>query len=69
MITLDPRVDDRHGDPGAGIIHGLAPAADLVSVRVLGPDNKGKGQIFAAGLEWAIADGATVANLSLSSRS
>ncbi|HEY7937046.1 MAG TPA: S8 family serine peptidase [Candidatus Limnocylindrales bacterium] len=58
-----------HGTACAGIIHGLAPAADLVSVRVLGPDNKGKGQIFAAGLEWAIAEGATVANLSLSSRS
>ena len=58
-----------HGTACAGIIHSLAPAADLVSVRVLGPDNRGKGAIFAAGLEWAIREGATVANLSLSSRS
>jgi subtilisin family serine protease len=58
-----------HGTACAGIIHSLAPAADLISVRVLGPDNKGKGAIFAAGLEWAIGAGATVANLSLSSRS
>ncbi len=58
-----------HGTACAGIIHALAPAADLVSVRVLGPDNRGKGVIFAAGLEWAIGQGATVANLSLSSRS
>lgn len=58
-----------HGTACAGIIHALAPAADLVSVRVLGPDNRGKGAIFAAGLEWAIERGASVVNLSLSSRS
>jgi subtilisin len=58
-----------HGTACAGIIHALAPAADLVSVRVLGPDNRGKGAIFAAGLEWAIEQGASVVNLSLSSRS
>ncbi len=58
-----------HGTACAGIIHGLAPAADLVSVRVLGPDNRGKGIVFAAGLDWAIGQGAGVMNLSLSSRS
>jgi subtilisin len=58
-----------HGTACAGIIHALAPAAELISVRVLGPDNRGKGAIFAAGLEWAIGEGATVVNLSLSSRS
>ena len=58
-----------HGTACAGIIHGLAPGADIISVRVLGPDNRGKGTIFAAGLEWAIANGASVVNLSLSSKS
>ena len=58
-----------HGTACAGIIHGLAPAARLLSVRVLGADNRGKGQAFAAGLEWAIDAGASIINLSLSSRS
>jgi subtilisin family serine protease len=58
-----------HGTACAGIVHALAPAAELVSVRVLGPDNRGKGAIFATGLEWAIERGASVVNLSLSSRS
>jgi subtilisin family serine protease len=58
-----------HGTACAGIVHGFAPDADLVSVRVLGPDNRGKGAAFAAGLEWAIRRGASVVNLSLSSKS
>jgi subtilisin family serine protease len=58
-----------HGTACAGIVHGLAPSAELLSIRVLGPDNRGKGAAFAAGLEWAIAEGAGVINLSLSSRS
>jgi len=58
-----------HGTACAGIIHSISPGADLVSVRVLGPDNRGKGIVFAAGLDWAIALGAGVMNLSLSSKS
>jgi len=58
-----------HGTACASIIHALAPEAALLSVRVLGSDNRGKGIAFAAGLEWAIDQGATVINLSLSSRS
>ena len=58
-----------HGTACAGIIHALAPKATLVSVRVLGADNRGKGLAFAAGLDWAIRRGASVVNLSLSSRS
>lgn len=58
-----------HGTACAGIIHAIAPGADLVSVRVLGPDNRGKGLVFAAGLDWAIGQGASVVNLSLSSKS
>ena len=58
-----------HGTACASIIHGLAPGAAIVSVRVLGPDNRGKGAAFAAGLQWAIEHGADVVNLSLSSKS
>jgi subtilisin len=58
-----------HGTACAGIIHGLAPGAELLSIRVLGPDNRGKGVVFAAGLDWAIEQGASVVNLSLSSKS
>jgi subtilisin family serine protease len=71
LVVDDPEAIDvvGHGTACAGIIHGLAPDAELVSVRVLGPDNKGKGAPFAAGLEWAIDEGASVVNLSLSSKS
>jgi len=71
VVVDDPEASDLvgHGTACAGIIHGLAPAADLISIRVLGPDNKGKGAAFAAGLEWAIDQGADVVNLSLSSKS
>lgn len=57
-----------HGTACAGVIHGLAPEADLVSVRVLGADNKGSGLAFATGLDWVIERGIEVANLSLSSK-
>jgi subtilisin len=58
-----------HGTACGGIIVGLAPEVELVSVRVLGADLRGKGAAFLAGLEWAIARGVEVANLSLSSKS
>lgn len=68
---VDDQRDDLfgHGTACGGIILGLAPAVELVSVRVLGSDLRGKGPAFAAGLEWAIAHGCRVANLSLSSKS
>ena len=71
QVRDDPEAIDvvGHGTACAGIVHGLAPAAALVSVRVLGPDNRGKGIVFAAGLDWAIEAGAGVVNLSLSSKS
>jgi subtilisin family serine protease len=71
-----PRVVDDH-DPGdpvghgtacAGIVHALAPAAQLVSVRVLGADNRAPGVLFAAAIEWLVEERIQIANLSLSSR-
>ena len=69
-VVADEAIDPvGHGTACAGIIHALAPKAELVSVRVLGADNRGKGLAFARGLDWAIQRGASVVNLSLSSRS
>jgi subtilisin family serine protease len=58
-----------HGTACGGIILGMAPDVDLVSIRVLGADLRGKGTAFAAGLEWAIDQKIDVLNLSLSSKS
>jgi subtilisin len=55
-----------HGTACAGIIRRAAPASAIASVRVLGARLSGKGEAFAAGLRWAIASGARVVNLSLS---
>ena len=55
-----------HGTACAGIIRRTAPDAALWSVRVLGSRLTGKGRVFAAGLRWAIKEGAQVVNLSLS---
>jgi subtilisin len=58
-----------HGTACAGIVHAIAPGAELVSVRVLGPNNRAKGHSFAAAIEWVVGQGIGIANLSLSSRS
>ncbi len=55
-----------HGTACAGIVRSIAPDAHISSVRVLGTTNRGSGQIVAAGLRWAIEQGYTVVNLSLS---
>ena len=58
-----------HGTACAGIVAAMAPGADLVSIRVLGSDNRGKGRAVAAAVDWAVTQGIQVVNLSLSSRS
>ena len=58
-----------HGTACGAIILSLAPEVELVSIRVLGADLRGKGTAFAAGLEWAIEQQLPVCNLSLSSKS
>jgi subtilisin family serine protease len=56
-----------HGTACAGIVRSITPGCSLTSVKILGPDLTGRGAIFVAGLRWAIASGAQVCNLSLSS--
>lgn len=66
IYDLAPHGDDfGHGTACAGIVHALAPEAELYSVKVLGPRLAGKGAVFAAGLAWAIDNGMHVCNLSL----
>ena len=55
-----------HGTACAGIIHRIAPQAELYSVRVLGKDLTAQAKQFATGLRWAIEEKMDVVNLSLS---
>lgn len=68
VVAVEGRHDDLygHGTACAAIIRMLAPEVELYSVRVLGERLTGKVAVFAAGLEWALANGVHVANLSLS---
>jgi subtilisin len=61
-----PRDLAGHGTACAGIIHSIAPDAEIYSVRVLGSDMRGRAIQFAAGLDWAIENDMQVVNLSLS---
>jgi len=54
-----------HGTACAGIIAGIAPDAKFASIRVLGAGGLGDGQVFLAGLEYAIKRRYRVINLSL----
>lgn len=58
-----------HGTACAGIIRALAPEAEIHSIRVLGANLKGRGNVFHGGLRWAVREGMQVLNLSLSSSS
>lgn len=54
-----------HGNACASIIRSIAPDVEIYSVKVLGAALMGRGQIFAAGLRWAIENSMDVCNLSL----
>lgn len=70
-VVDDPGAGDvvGHGTACAGIIAAIAPRVEIVSIRVLGPDNRGKGRALEAAVTWAVEAGIQVVNLSLSSRS
>jgi subtilisin len=58
-----------HGTACAGIIRAMAPDVEIYSVRVLGPNLKGKGALLLSGIEWAVDNRMDVVNMSLSSKS
>ena len=51
------------------IVAPIAPAARILSLRMLGADNRGKGRALVAAIEWTVRQRIEVVNLSLSSRS
>ena len=55
-----------HGTACAGVVRSLAPDTEIYSVRVLGPASRGRGSVLLAGLQWAVAQGYDVVNMSLS---
>ena len=65
-IVEDSVGDDfGHGTACAGIVHSIAPAASIVSVKVLGQGLSGKAAAFHRGLQWAVEQGCEIVNLSL----
>ncbi|HAJ34210.1 MAG TPA: hypothetical protein DCL15_00760 [Chloroflexi bacterium] len=54
-----------HGTHVAGIIHGVAPDAMLMPIRVLDSQGRGNTFVLAYAIETAVANGADVINLSL----
>lgn len=67
-VVFDPSVagdSAGHGTACAGIILGIAPEAEVYSVKVLGSGGLGDGHAFLAGLEYAIKQRYQVINLSL----
>jgi subtilisin family serine protease len=74
IVTVDGRLEFRpstsgdqagHGTACAGIIASVAPDVELYSVKVLGPQGSGSGEMFLVGLDYAIKQKFHVINLSL----
>ncbi len=67
-ITFRPStLGDRagHGTACAGIITSIAPDVELYSIKVLGATSSGSGEMFLAGVDYAVKQKMQVVNLSL----
>jgi subtilisin family serine protease len=68
QITFKPSTSGDqagHGTACAGIITSIAPDVELYSVKVLGPNASGSGEMFLMGVDHAIKQKMQVVNLSL----
>lgn len=54
-----------HGTAVASLILQVAPNATILPVRVLSPDGSGQASTVASGIDWAVAHGAKIINLSV----
>jgi len=54
-----------HGTACAGIVHRLAPFAEIISVRALGPDGRGSRDALVMALRFCIKERFSIVNLSL----
>ena len=68
VVACAPRDPSGHGTACADIVARLAPEIELWNVCALGPDGRGSPAALLCALEWAIAEGAQVINLSLGTR-
>lgn len=57
-----------HGTACAGIIRRMAPACEITSIRVLGANNRGNGDVLLGALTWAVEQEFDLVNLSLSTQ-
>lgn len=55
-----------HGTAAAGQVQRVAPAADLISVRVLGESREGSSEALVSALQWVVDQNIHVVNMSLS---
>lgn len=54
-----------HGTAVASLILQVAPNATILPIRVLSPDGSGQASTVASGIDWAVAHGAKIINLSV----
>src|SRR5262245_16003926 len=66
-----PADDNGHGThvagiiAGHGLVRGLAPGATVLPVKVLGADKSGNAHLLAQGIDYALARGARILNISV----
>ncbi len=65
VVPSEPGDASGHGTACAGIVHRLAPFAEIVSVRALGPDGRGSRDALVMALRFCVKERIEIVNLSL----